>query len=99
VFDFKYDGPGMAKGGAGVLTVDGREVASQKIPHTIPAILTIDESLDVGVDTRTGVDDKDYKLPFRFTGKLGKVTFKLGPTQMAAADRKKAAEAIAKAND
>ena len=79
VFDFKYDGPGMAKGGAGVLSVDGKEVANQKIPHTIPALLTIDESFDVGVDTRTGVDDKDYKLPFRFNGKLGKVTFKLIP--------------------
>ena len=79
VFDFKYDGPGMAKGGTGVLSVDGKEVANQKIPHTIPALLTIDESFDVGVDTRTGVDDKDYKLPFRFTGKLGKVTFKLIP--------------------
>ena len=79
VFDFKYDGPGMAKGGTGVLSVDGKEVASKKIPHTIPAILTIDESFDVGVDTRTGVDDKDYQLPFRFTGKLGKVQFKLIP--------------------
>ena len=41
--------------------------------------MTIDESLDVGVDTRTGVDDKDYQVPFRFTGKLGKVKFKLIP--------------------
>ena len=79
VFDFKYDGPGMAKGGSGVLSVDGKAVASRQIPHTIPAILTIDESFDVGVDTRTGVDDNDYKPPFRFTGKLGKVTFKLIP--------------------
>ena len=79
VFDFKYDGPGMAKGGTGVLSVDGKQAASKKIPHTIPALLTIDESLDVGVDTRTGVDDKDYQVPFRFTGKLGKVKFKLIP--------------------
>ncbi|MGA9479204.1 MAG: hypothetical protein WBV21_15620, partial [Desulfobacterales bacterium] len=78
-FDFKYDGPGMAKGGTGVLSVDGKEVAKQKIPHTIPALLTIDESFDVGVDTRTGVDDKDYQVPFRFTGKLGKVKIKLVP--------------------
>ena len=27
VFDFKYDGPGLGKGGTGVLTVDGKEVA------------------------------------------------------------------------
>jgi hypothetical protein len=69
----------IAACGAGVLSVGGKEVANQKIPHTIPALLTIDESFDVGVDTRTGVDDKDYKLPFRFTGKLVKVTFKMIP--------------------
>jgi hypothetical protein len=35
VFDFKSDEPGFGKGGAGVLKVDGKEVANQKIPHTI----------------------------------------------------------------
>jgi arylsulfatase len=67
--------------------VDGKEVASRKIPHTIPAILTIDESFDVGVDTRTGVEDRDYKLPFRFTGKLGKITVKLAPQSLKEAKR------------
>jgi arylsulfatase len=99
LFDFKYDGPGMAKGGTGVLSVDGKEVANKKIPHTIPAIMTIDESFDVGVDTRTGVDDKDYKLPFRFTGKLDKLTIKLGPNQLVAEDQKAKAEAVARVND
>jgi arylsulfatase len=79
VFDFEYDGPGMSKGGTGVLSVDGEQIDSKKIPHTIPALLTIDESFDVGVDTRTGVEDKDYQVPFRFTGKLGKVKIKLIP--------------------
>ena len=78
LFDFKYDGPGMAKGGTGVLSVDGKEVDNKKIPHTCPALYTIDESFDVGVDTRTGVDDNDYQPPFRFTGKLDKLTIKLG---------------------
>ena len=54
VFDFKYDGPGFGKGGTGVLSVDGKEVAKKSIPHTIPAVITIDESFDVGVDTRIG---------------------------------------------
>jgi arylsulfatase A-like enzyme len=99
LFDFKYDGPGMGKGGTGVLSVDGKEVASKMIPHTVPAIMTIDESFDVGVDTRTGVDDKDYKPPFRFTGKLDKLTIKLGSSQMMAADQKAKAEAIARVND
>src|SRR5438128_5231157 len=99
LFDFKYDGPGLAKGGTGVLSVDGKEVARQTIPHTVPALFTIDESFDVGVDTRTGVDDKDYQLPFRFTGKLDKLTIKLGPNQLVAEDQKIKAEAIARVND
>jgi len=99
LFDFKYDGPGLAKGGTGVLSVDGKEVANKTVPHTVPALFTIDESFDIGVDTRTGVDDKDYKPPFRFTGKLDKLTIKLGPNQMMAADQKAKAEAIARVND
>ena len=57
-------------------------MASQAIPHTIPFLMTIDESFDVGVDTRTPVDDKDYKVPFRFTGTLDKLTVKVGPPQI-----------------
>ncbi len=79
VFDFAYDGPGFGKGGTGVLKVDGKEVATSKIPHTIPFLLTIDETFDVGVDTRTPVDDKDYQVPFRFTGKIAKLTVELKP--------------------
>jgi len=79
VFDFTYDGPGFGKGGTGVLKVDGKEVASKKIPHTIPFLLTIDETFDVGVDTRTPVDDKDYQVPFAFTGEIAKLTVELKP--------------------
>jgi arylsulfatase len=79
--------------------VDGKEVASKTIPHTVPALMTIDESFDVGVDTRTGVEDKDYKPPFRFTGKLDKLTIKLGPSQMMASDQKTKAEVVARVND
>ena len=46
----------MGKGGTGVLSVDGTEVATRTIPHTIPFILPFDETFDVGVDTRTGVE-------------------------------------------
>src|SRR4029434_5152797 len=99
LFDFKYDGPGMGKGGTGVLSVDNKEVASKTIPHTVPALMTIDESFDVGVDTRTGVDDKDYKPPFRFTGKLDKLTIKLGPSQMMADAQKAKATTTARAHD
>jgi len=55
-----------------LLTVDGRELARQTVEHTIPFLMSIDESLDIGMDTRTLVDDS-YKLPFRFTGKIDKL--------------------------
>jgi len=54
-----FDGPRLPKGDTGVLTVDGREVAKQSIPHTVPGVETMDEWRDVGYDTRTGVDDRD----------------------------------------
>ena len=96
VFDFKYDGPG--KGGTGVLTVDGRELAKKTIAHTIPLIMSMDETLDIGMDTRTGVDDS-YELPFKFTGAINKVSYKLGPSQMTPAEQKAGAEAVRKATD
>jgi hypothetical protein len=45
-------------------------VAEQKIAHAMPFMMTIDETFDVGSDLRTGVDDNDYQVPFRFAGKL-----------------------------
>jgi hypothetical protein len=98
VFDFKYDGPGPGKGGTGVFTVDGKEMAKKTIAHTIPLLMSIDETFDVGLDTGTGVDES-YKLPFKFTGTIDKLTFKLGPSQMSAADKKVAEEAYAKVNN
>lgn len=77
VFDFKSDGPGFGKGGTGVLKVDGKEVVKQSIPHTVPIIMPWDETFDVGVDTRTGVEDKDYQVPFAFNGTIDKLTVEL----------------------
>jgi len=88
VLDFKYDGPGFGKGGTGVLKMDEKEVATNKIPHTIPFIIALEETFDVGVDTRTGVEDKDYQVPFRFTGKLDRLTLKLAPVQLSSEDHR-----------
>jgi len=98
VFDFKYDGPGLGKGGTGVLSVDGKELSRQTLEHTIPIIMTESETFDVGVDLRTGVDDS-YKLPFRFTGKINKLTFDLGREQVTAEDREVIKRALAVAHD
>jgi arylsulfatase len=98
VFDFKYDGPGPAKGGTGVLSVDGKEIARKTIAHTIPLLMSIDETFDIGLDTRTPVDFS-YDVPFRFTGTINKLTYKLGPEQLLAEDKKAAVEVLARAKD
>jgi arylsulfatase len=98
VFDFKYDGPGPAKGGIGVLSVDGKEVARKTIEHTIPLLMSIDETFDIGLDTRSPVDFS-YEVPFAFTGTIDKLNYKLGPSQLSAEDRQKAAKMLAAARD
>jgi arylsulfatase len=98
VFDFKYDGPGAGKGGTGVLSVDGKELDRKTLKHTIPLLMSIDETFDVGLDTRTAVDDS-YELPFKFTGTIDKLTFNLGPSQMLPPDKKAAADADSKVNN
>jgi hypothetical protein len=95
VFDFKYDGPGSGKGGTGVLLVDGKEADRKTIAHTIPLLTSIDETFDIGVDTRTAVDF-GYDLPFRFNGTIDKLTYNLGPSQLTAEDQRKVQDAIAK---
>jgi Sulfatase len=98
VFDFKYDGPGPGKGGTGVLSVDGKVLARQQMEHSIPFLMSLDESFDIGMDTRTPVDES-YELPFRFTGTIDKLTFKIGPEQLAAEDRERMKRALATAHD
>jgi arylsulfatase len=110
VFDFKYDGLGFAtlafnnmsgigRGGTGTLTVDGKVVATQKMERTVPLILPVDETFDVGSKTGTPVDDRDYQIPFTFTGKLNKLTVSVEPPKLTAEDEKKLAEAYRAAQD
>ena len=87
-FDFKYDGlgpatiafgsfSGVGRGGTGTLKIDGNVVDTHRIEHTIPFILQWDESLDIGSDTGTPVDDQDYATPFAFTGTIDRITLDL----------------------
>jgi arylsulfatase A-like enzyme len=102
-FDFKYDGlgagtlafnnmSGIGRGGTGVLKVDGREVARQTMERTIPLVLQWDENFDIGADTGTPVAD-DYQVPFKFTGKLNKLTLKIDRPQLSTADIEKLRQA------
>jgi arylsulfatase A-like enzyme len=102
-FKFTYDGlglgtlafnnvSGIGRGGIGVLKVDGKEVARQTMEHTIPLIMQWDENFDIGADTGTPVSD-DYQVPFKFTGKLDKLTLKVDRPQLTLADIEKLKQA------
>ncbi len=98
-FDFKYEGlgvgtllynnmSGLGRPGTGTLKVDGKVVATEAMPHTMPMILQWDEAFDVGSDTLTGVNDADYQPPFTLTAKLNKLTIKVDRPKLSDADIK-----------
>src|SRR5262249_6594327 len=109
-FEFKYEGlgpatmafgnySGVGQGGTGVLKVDGNAVATEKMQHTLPFIMQWDESLDIGSDTGTPVNDADYKTPFVFTGKLERITLTIDRPQLSPADIEKLRATAEPAND
>ncbi len=57
-----------------------------------------DESFDIGMDTRTPVDES-YKPPFAFTGTIDKLTYEIRPEQLTTADRETFEHAVASARD
>ena len=87
-----------AREGTGVLYVDGQEVAKNSMEHATPITFAEDETFDIGQDTRTGVAMVEYRydVPFKFTGKINKLTFNLGPEQPTATQLEQVHEAIRK---
>jgi arylsulfatase A-like enzyme len=109
-YDFKYDGLGFAtlafnnisgigRPGTGTLKVDGKAVSTQTLDRTVPLTLPWDETFDIGSDTGTPVDDGDYQVPFKFTGKIDKLAISLEPPVLTEEDKKKLAEAERAAQD
>ena len=109
-FDFNYAGLGLATlafnntsgigcGGVGVLKVDGKVVATEKMERTIPLILQWDDTFDVGEDTGTPVDDRDYQVPFNFTGKIDRLTIAVDEPKLTREDEKRLMEAAGSAAD
>jgi hypothetical protein len=90
---------GIAKVGTGVLKVDGKVFATQSSQTRSLSCRWLTRPSTSVVDTRTGVNDKDYQVPFPFDGTISKVTSNLGPMQLAEGDKEKAAKAIAIASD
>jgi arylsulfatase A-like enzyme len=89
-FEFAYDGGGPGKGGIGTLFVNGKKAATGRIERTQCCAFSSDEGADVGADEGTPVTEA-YQVPFKFTGKIAKVTIEL--KEMKAADHHEAEQA------
>jgi arylsulfatase A-like enzyme len=72
VYDFKYDGGGMGKGGVGSILVNDKKVAEKRLEKTQPGVFSVDDLADVGVDEGTHV--ADYGKSSKFVGKIEYVT-------------------------
>ena len=109
-YDFKYDGLGFAtlafnstsgigRSGTGVLKVDGNVVATEKTEKTIPLIIAVDETFDIGSDTGSSIDDQDYQTPFTFNGTIDKLTVAVQHPKLTPADVDKLKQAEMSAAD
>ncbi len=72
VYDFKYDGGGMGKGGLATISVNGKKAAEKRIEKTQPGIFSVDDLADIGTDDGTHV--ADYGTSAKFNGKISYVT-------------------------
>jgi arylsulfatase A-like enzyme len=73
-----------------IIYISGDNGASAEgMVNGTPITYPEDESFDIGSDTRTGVAmlEHRYDVPFKFTGEINKLTYKLGP-QVAAPEPK-----------
>jgi arylsulfatase A-like enzyme len=76
-FDFASDGGKPGAGGTGTFFCNGKKVGEGRIDRTMMVGFSLDETFDVGEDS--GTPAGDYRVPFRFTGKLEKLTIDLKP--------------------
>ena len=75
-FDFKYDGGGMGKGGTITLLANGKKIGEVRVDKTAGFKYSLYEGQDIGEDSGSPVDF-DYTPPFKFRGKIQKVTLDL----------------------
>ncbi|MEW2352637.1 arylsulfatase [Spirillospora sp. NPDC029432] len=62
--DFTADSDGIGRGGTLVLTADGTRAAGARLAATPPAIFSIDETFDIGLNTGSPVGDHPPAFPF-----------------------------------
>jgi arylsulfatase A-like enzyme len=83
VFDYTQEDKQFGGGGSARITVNGKEAGQARFAHVVPVRYSATESFDIGEDTGESVSNQ-YEGPFRFTGAIESVAFKLGDTKLSA---------------
>jgi len=95
---FAYDGGGIGKGATATLLVDEKPAGQGRIPQTVVARFSLDETFDIGEDTGTPVlEDYADKMPFRFTGTLKRFVVVLEPQKLSDDEQHQLRQELAKA--
>jgi arylsulfatase len=68
--EFAYDGGGVGKGGIATLYIDGKPVGTGRVEATMPFMLSLGETLDVGGDLGSPVSDDYPARGNEFTGEI-----------------------------
>jgi arylsulfatase len=79
--------------------VDGKVVSTEKLDRTVPLTLMLDQRFFIGNAGPSSVDDRDYQVPFNFSGKINKLTIAIDPPKLTPDDVKKLEEANRAAQD
>jgi hypothetical protein len=88
-YEFVYDGGKPGSGGTGSIAINGKQVATGRIEHTLPFLFGM-ETADVGMDLYTPVTPDYGKGKNAFTGSINKLTIeleKMKPADEAAAEK------------
>lgn len=76
---FDYDGGGAGKGADIRLRCDGEETGKGRLEKSVPALFSLDEGLDIGLDSLDPVVE-DYTTPRgEFDGTVTKVDINVAP--------------------
>jgi arylsulfatase len=75
--EFKYDGGGLAKGGAVSLFVDGKKDGEGRVDRTAPMVFSADETCDVGKETGSPVSPDYGPTGNEFSGEINWVQIDL----------------------
>ncbi len=64
-------------------------MSTQTLEATVPRVKSLDDIFNIGSAGPAPVDGNDYKVPFKFSGAINKVTIAVDPPKLTPADVKK----------